>query len=72
MQTINYKMGMWHVVATLQDVDDSKRIAVISATLGEGEEAVKSKHTVVFEHVPGCDEIEEAKAFVSQALLRSH
>jgi deoxyadenosine/deoxycytidine kinase len=31
----------------------------------DAEEAVESKHTIVFEHVFGCDEVEKEKAFAS-------
>lgn len=72
MQTIEYELGIWRIAATLQDVDDSKRMAIVSAVAGEGDEAIESKHTVVYEHVPGCDEVEEAKTFASQAVMRSH
>ena len=71
MQTLRFESGMWRIEATLQDVDDSKRMAIIYAVAGEGEEAIESKHTAVFEHSPGCDEFEEAKALVRQVVTQS-
>jgi hypothetical protein len=72
MQTIKYESGIWRIEARLQDVDDSKRMAIVSAVAGEGDDAIESKHTVVFGHIPGCDEIEEAKTFASQVVMRGH
>lgn len=72
MQTIKYESGIWRIEAKLLDVDDSKRMAIVFAVAGEGKDAIESKHTVVFEHLPGCDEIEEANAFTSQAVMRGH
>ena len=54
------RTGVWHVVPTLQDADDSKRLAIIPATTESGDGAVESKHAVVFEHAPRREEIEEA------------
>jgi hypothetical protein len=72
MQTLKYKSGMWNVEATLQDVDDNKRLATVFAMAGEGEEAMSSQHTIVFEHASHRDEIEEVKAHILRVLVNSH
>lgn len=72
MQTLRYKTGIWNVEAQLQQVDENKRLAVISAMAGEGKDAMQSKHTVVFEHTPGCDELEETKAYAQRILMNTY
>lgn len=72
MQTLKYESGMWNVEATLQDVDDGKRLATVFAMAGEGEEAMTSKHTIVFEHASHRDAIEEVKAQIQKVLMNSH
>ena len=72
MQTIRYESGIWNIEARIQKAGDSTRVAVISAMAGTGGEAIESKHTVVFEHVPGCDEVAEAKAYVQRVVQKGH
>ena len=72
MQTIKYTSGIWNIEATIQKAGDSIRLAIISAMAGKGKDAIESKHTVVFEHVQGCDEIAEAKAHVQRIVANAH
>jgi hypothetical protein len=72
MQTIKYAAGIWNIEATIQKAGDRNRLAVISAMAGKGNEAIESKHTVVFEHMHGCDEVAEAKACVRRLLLKAY
>ncbi len=72
MQTIKFTSGIWNIEAKVQNIGDSIRLAIISAVAGKGEEAIESKHTVVFEHMPGSDEISEAKACMQQVVLNGH
>lgn len=72
MQTLKYTSGKWKIEARVQDAGDNKRLAVISALTDEGNVSPESRHTVVFDHIPGCDEVEEMKAQIDRALIRSH
>jgi hypothetical protein len=72
MHTFKYTSGMWKIEAKLENVGDSKRLAIISALAGNVEDGIETKHTVVFDHVPGCDEIEEAKAHTQRILMKGH
>lgn len=72
MQTFKYTSGMWQVEAKLENAGDTKRLAIISALAGNGSGSIATKHTVVFEHTPGFDEIEEAKAHAQRILMYSH
>ena len=72
MQTIKHTSGIWNIEATIQKTGDSNRLAIISAMAGTGEEVAASKHTVVFEHMPGCDEVAEAKACMQRVISNGH
>ena len=72
MQTIKYTSGIWNVEAQVQEVGESNRLAIISAMAGKGKDTIESKHTVVFEHVPGCDELDEAKAHTMRVVMNAH
>lgn len=60
------------VEAILYTLSDKSRMAIISAVAGHGESAIHSKHTVVFDHALGCDEVEEAKGLTQRVLSHSH
>jgi hypothetical protein len=72
MQTIKYTSGIWDIEAKIQDIGDNNRLAIVSAIAGEGEMKTESKHTIVFEHISGCDEVDEAKVLASQVITRAH
>lgn len=72
MQTFKYTSGMWRVEAKLEDAGGSKRLAIISALAGNGKGEIATRHTLVFDHTPGCDEIEEAKSHAQRILMNSH
>ncbi|MGV3741678.1 MAG: hypothetical protein ACO1NO_05165 [Burkholderiaceae bacterium] len=72
MQTIKYESGIWNIEARIQNAGRSTKVAVISAMMGTGDEAIESKHTVVFEHTPGCDEVAEAKACVQRVVQKGN
>jgi hypothetical protein len=71
MHTFKFTTGMWNVEARLEDAGDRKRIAMVSARTNEGRSAA-SRHILVFEHDPGCDEIEEAKTHTERVLNEWH
>lgn len=56
----------------MKEVGDSNWMAVISATAGQDDKAIESRHTVVFEHAKGIDATEEVKALIRQVLTHSH
>ena len=58
--------------AKLDDAGDSKRLAIISALAGEGADEIIARHTLIFDHIPGCDEIEETKAYAERLLMKTH
>ena len=72
MHTFEYTVGMWNVQTSLEDAGDSKRLAIISARTGKAPDAMTSRHIVVFEHDPECDDIEEAKTHTERALNGWH
>lgn len=72
MQTINYNYGIWNIEARVQKIDDRTRLAMVSAIAGTGDAAIESKHTVVFEHMPGCDEADEAKLHSLRVMTGAH
>lgn len=72
MQTLKYQSGIWMVEATLYKLSEVSRMATISAAAGQGKAAICSKHTVVFEHAPGSDDMEEAKGLTQRILKHSH
>jgi hypothetical protein len=72
MQTIKYTSGIWNIETTVQKIDDRNRLAMVSAMAGTGDAAIESKHTVVFEHVPGCDEADEAKIQTLRVMTGAH
>lgn len=72
MHTFNYTSGIWRVEAKLGDAGDRKRLAIISALAGEGDDEIIAKHTLVFDHIPGCDEIEETKSHAERLLMKTH
>ncbi len=72
MQTIHYTSGIWNIQAQVQDAGDSNRLAIISAMAGEGDGAIVSKHTVVFEHIEGCDEADEARTHALRVVVNGH
>jgi hypothetical protein len=69
MQMITCKIGMWEVEARMENVGEDKVVAVISAVADRGDSDKESKHVVVFDHIKGCDQVEEAKE-VMQRVLR--
>ena len=72
MQTITCDVGIWRAQARVNEVGECKWMAVISATAGERDKAIESRHTVVFEHAKGIDATEEIKALIRQVLTHSH
>ncbi len=72
MKFVKYDVGIWKAEASVEDVGDNKRLATISAVAGEKGQAAESKHTVVFDHVQGNDEIEEVKMIMARVLSASH
>lgn len=72
MQTITCDVGMWKAKACVEEVGDSKWMAVISATAGEEDKAIELRHTVVFERVKGTDMTEEIKALINKVLAHCH
>jgi hypothetical protein len=72
MQTVKYISGIWSVEATIRKTGHRNRLAIISAIAGKGQGAIEPKHTVVFEHTPGCDEVAETKACMQGILLNAH
>jgi hypothetical protein len=60
------------VEAILYTLSDTSRMAIISAVAGKGAGAIRSTHTVVFDHAPGCDDVEEAKGLTQRVLSHSH
>jgi hypothetical protein len=72
MQTIRYSSGIWNIETKVQEVGEKNRLAIISAMAKSGEGTVESKHTVVFEHIPGVDEVDEAKAHSLRVLMNTH
>jgi hypothetical protein len=56
----------------VEDVGDSKLMAVISAMAGHGNNAIESRHTVVFDHMQGCDRVEETKEMMKRVLKEAH
>ncbi len=72
MQTIKYVTGIWNIEAKIQKAGHRNRLAIISAMTGTGNEAIESKHTVVFEHMQGCDEAAEAKKHVQRAVSKAY
>lgn len=72
MHTFNYTSGIWKVEAKLGDAGDSKRLAIISALAGEGDDEIIAKYTLVFDHVTGCDEIEETNTYAERLLMKTH
>lgn len=72
MQILKCNIGIWQVEARVEHVDGSKLMAVISATAKRGDCPIESKHTVVFDHIQGCDQIEETKAMMQRLLGGAH
>lgn len=68
MHRFEYTTGIWRVETRLQDAGNSKRLAMISACPANGKNTHASKHTLVFDHLPGCDEVEEAKMHTRRVL----
>lgn len=69
MQTIYYTSGIWNIEARVQDAANSHRLSMISAMEDQGDRVVVSTHTVLFEHIEGCDEVEEAKMHALHAVI---
>lgn len=63
---------MWKAEACVEEVGGSKWMAVISATAGEDDKAIESRHTVVFERAKGTDMTEEIKALINKVLGHGH
>jgi hypothetical protein len=72
MHIFKYTSGIWRVEARLENAGSSKRLAIISALAENGKSEIEAKHTFVFDHIPGCDEIEEAKSHAQRLLMNSH
>ena len=72
MQIIKCNIGHWQVEAKMRDVDCGTRLAMFSALAKHADRTVESRHTVVFDHVQGCDQLEEAKAMMQRVLNRTH
>lgn len=72
MKIIRYTFGIWNIEAQVQKIDAYNRLAIVSAMAGTGTDSIESKHTVVFEHIPGRDEVDEAKAHTLQAMMHAH
>lgn len=58
--------------AVFHELSERSRMAIITAVAGRGEGAIRSKHTVVFDHAFGRDEVEEAKELAQRVLKHSH
>jgi hypothetical protein len=72
MQVVKCGIGMWNVEAKLEDMNDSKRMAIISAMAELDRGPIESKHVVVFDHIQGCDDAEETKAVMNRILRKAH
>lgn len=72
MHIIKCNIGHWRVEARMKDVDRGTRLAIFSAMAEHAGGTVESRHTVVFDHVQGCDQLEEAKAMMQRVLNRAH
>jgi hypothetical protein len=68
MQTLNCKVGHWRAEARVQEIEVGKLMAVISVTDDSGTVKGGSKHTVVFEHEAGSDQLEETRELVQRIL----
>lgn len=68
MQTLKCKLGNWRAEAIVQQIEKDKLMAVISVTDESGAVKGGSKHTVVFEHEAGKDELEETEDWVKRIL----
>jgi hypothetical protein len=72
MHTFKHTIGIWNVETSLEDAGDSKRLAIISAHLSKERSQASSRHTLVFHHDSGCDDIEEAKMHAERILKEGH
>ncbi|MDB5729174.1 MAG: hypothetical protein JWQ00_2379 [Noviherbaspirillum sp.] len=68
MQTLDCNVGTWRAHAHVQEVETGKLMAVISVTDDSGKAAGDSRHTVVFEHQPGYEPLEETRLLVQRLL----
>jgi hypothetical protein len=67
-----YDIDIWHVVARLQHVDETKRMVHILANAGQPGGIITSKHTVVFDHKPHLDEDTELAGVIHRVVSASH
>lgn len=72
MNVITCEVGIWKAEAHLEEINDKTRMATISATAGKGDSAIRSVHTVVFDHTQGTNDEEEVKGLMRQVLLHGH
>jgi hypothetical protein len=68
MQFLECTIGTWTAQARIQDADNGKVMAVISACNKRSGNPTESKHTVVFDHQPGCDKLEETRILLQKIL----
>lgn len=69
MQLVKCSIGNWEAEARIQEVDNGKTLAIISAHDQHSHHLAESKHTVVFEHQPGYDRMEETKNLMQKIFL---
>lgn len=69
MQTFNCHIGSWKAEARVHEVDNHKLMAVISIT-DDDDDAIRSNHTVVFDHKEGEDASEETLDLVRRLLAQ--
>jgi hypothetical protein len=72
MHIVRCNIGIWKMEAKVQEIENHKRMAIISAMIQQDHCPVESKHVVVFDHVDGFDEDEETKAVVQRILRKAH
>lgn len=68
MQHFDYEIGAWRARASIQQVNESKLMAIICVMDHGGDQGIASQHTIVFDHDEGRDAVEETR-LVLQNLL---
>ncbi len=68
MQYLECNIGTWKAQARIQEADGGKIMAVISTRDQSSANAGESVHTLVFDHEPGSDRLEETKMQLKKIL----
>ncbi len=68
MQFLECNIGTWKAQARIQEIDSGKIMAVISTRDRSNANAIQSRHTLVFDHQPGSDQVEETKIQLQKIL----